>query len=136
MLPTQAHQIPTKVSSVHRTFLVLVLALTALPAWKLFATLPSTTATLEQVIPVEARAGQLVTASGYALDAGHVQELYLIDERNAAYKTEIFYESGTALHFQVPQNIPAGWMRIAIKAPDKARLIDQMPFLKVLDPLG
>lgn len=131
MLPTQ-----TKVTGVHRTFLVLVLALTAVPAWKLFATLPSPAVTIEQVIPAEARAGEVVTVTGYALDPAHVQELYLIDEDDIAYKAEIVYESGTALRFRVPPKTPAGWLRIVVKAPDRARLIDQMTYLKVLDPEG
>jgi hypothetical protein len=122
-------------SGVHRTFLVLVLLLTVIPGWRLFATLPSPGLMMDQVIPAEARAGTTVTVIGYALDPAHIQELYLVDGRGA-YQAEILSDSGTTLRFRVPEKIPAGWMQIAIKAPDKAGLIEQMVYLKILDPIG
>lgn len=127
---------PVRMSAVHRTFLILVLVLTVIPGWKLLATLPSPGLFMEQVVPAEARPGTVVTVTGYALDRAHIQELYLIDDEDAAYEAEILSASGTSLRFKVPQRIPAGRMRIAVKAPDKAGLIDQMIFLKILDPVG
>ena len=127
---------PPKVSAVHRTFLVLVLALTAIPAWKLFATLPQATVIMDQVVPAEARAGEAVMVTGFALDAAHIEELYLINEDDAAYRVEILTETGTALRFRVPLKIPTGTLRIAIRAPGRAGLIDQMVYLKVVDPVG
>jgi hypothetical protein len=127
---------PVRMSGVHRTFLVLVLLLTVIPGWRLFATLPSPGLIMDQVIPAEARAGMTVTVTGYALDPVHIQELYLVDDRDSTYQAEILSESGTALRFRVPEKIPAGWMRIAVKAPGKAGLIEQMVYLKVLDPIG
>jgi hypothetical protein len=127
---------PTKMSGVHRTFLVLVLILTVIPGWRLLATLPSPQLQMEQVIPAEARAGTVVTVTGYALDAAHIQELFLLTDQDAAYQVEILRASGTSLRFRVPEKAPAGRMRIAVKAPDKAGLIEQMIALKVLEPVG
>ncbi len=127
---------PVKLSGVHRTFLGLVLILTVIPGWRLLATLPSPQLMMEQVIPAEARPGTVVTVNGYALDAAHIQELFLITEEDVVYQVEILRASGTSLHFRVPEKAPAGRMRIAVKAPDKAGLIEQMLYLNVLDPLG
>ncbi len=126
----------TKPSGVHRTFLTFVLVLSMIPAWKLFATLPAQAVTIDQVFPAEARAGDVVTVTGFALDQAHIQELYLLSEDDSAFKVEILYESGTALRFRVPQKAPAGWMRIAVRAPGRGEVIDQMAYLKVLDPVG
>lgn len=125
-----------KMSWIHRTFLVLVLVLTVIPGWRLFATLPEPGLMMEQAIPAEVRAGTVVTVTGYALDPAHIQELFLVDDNDTAYQAEILAMSGTELRFRVPVKIPAGMMRIAVKAPDKAGLIDQMLYLKVLDPVG
>jgi hypothetical protein len=127
---------PVRMSGVHRTFLVLVLLLTVIPGWRLFATLPSPGLIMDQVIPSEARAGMTVTVNGYALDPAHIQELYLVDDQETAYQAEILSESGITLRFRVPEKIPAGWMRIAVKAPGKAGLMEQMVHLKVTDPIG
>jgi hypothetical protein len=127
---------PVRMSGVHRTFLVLVLLLTVIPGWRLFATLPSPGLIMDQVIPAEVQAGMTVTVTGYALDPAHIEALYLVNHEDTAYQAEILSESGTTLRFRVPERIPAGWMRIAIKAPGKAGLIEQMAFLRVLDPIG
>jgi hypothetical protein len=127
---------PAKMSGVHRTFLILVLVLTVIPGWRLLATLPSPQMTMVQVIPAEARAGTVVTITGYGLDAAHVQELFLLTDEDMVYQAEILRESGTSLHFRVPEKAPAGRMRIAVKAPDKAGLIEQMIYLRVLEPVG
>lgn len=125
-----------KVSGVHRIFLVLVLILTVVPGWRLLATLPSPGVMMEQVVPAEARAGTVVTVTGYGLDAAHIEALYLVGEDNTAYQADILSESGTTLRFRVPGTIPTGLMQIAVKTPDKAGLVDQMIYLKVLDPIG
>jgi hypothetical protein len=127
---------PAKISGVHRTFLVLVLILTVIPGWRLLATLPSPEMTMVQAIPAEARPGTVVTITGYGLDAAHVQELFLLTDEDMVYHAQILRESGTSLHFRVPEKAPAGRMRIAVKTPDKAGLIEQMIYLMVLDPVG
>jgi hypothetical protein len=127
---------PVRMSGVHRTFLVLVLVLTVIPGWRLFATLPSSDLIINKVIPAEARAGTIVTVTGYALDPAHIQELYLVNDQDTAYQAEILSESGITLRFRVSEKIPAGWMRIAVKSPDKAGLIEQMVYLKVTDPMA
>jgi hypothetical protein len=132
----QTDSVPAKPSGVHRIFLVLVLILTVVPGWKMLATLPSPGVMMEQVIPAEARAGTVVTVTGYGLDDARIEALYLVSEDNTVYQAEILSEAGTTLRFRVPGKIPSGWMQIAVKAPDKAGLVDQMIFLKVLDPLG
>ena len=123
-------------SGVHRIFLLLVLVLTVIPAWKMFATLPRVAVTIDQVIPAEVRPGENVTLTGYALDTGHIQELYLIAEDDVIYQAGILYQSNKTLRFTVPMRAPAGWLRIAVKAPNRAELMDQMAYLKVLDPQG
>ena len=49
-----------KIPRVNRIFLASVLLLTAIPAWKLFATLPTQGVVMDQVIPPEARPGDAV----------------------------------------------------------------------------
>lgn len=132
----QADAAPPKVSGVHRVFLGLVLILTVVPGWRLLATLPSPGLMMEQVVPAEARAGSMVTVTGYGLDPAHIEALYLVSEDNTAYQADILSESGTTLRFWVPRKIRTGWMQIAVKTPDKAGLVDQMIYLKVLDPVG
>jgi hypothetical protein len=124
---------PVRMSGVHRTFLALVLVLTVIPGWRLFANLPSSGLIGDQVIPAEARAGMTVTVAGYSLNPAHIGELYLVSDQDIAYHAEILSESGTTLRFRVPEKIPAGWMRIAVKSPDTAGLIEQMIFVKVTD---
>ncbi len=125
-----------RMSGVHRTFLVLVAVLAAIPGWKLLATLPANGVMMEQIVPAEARPGDIVTVTGYALDRNHIQEMYLVDEDNNTYGVEILSASGRSLRFRVPGKVPAGWMGIVVRAPGKAALIDQMIYLKILDPLG
>jgi hypothetical protein len=127
---------PAKMSWIHRTFLVLVLVLTVIPGWKLLATLPAPEVVMTQAVPVEARPLTIVTVTGYALDPQHIQALFLVDDQDTAYQADILAMSGDELRFRVPAKAPAGLMRIAIKAPDKAGLIDQMIYLKILEPAG
>lgn len=127
---------PTRMSPVHRTFLILVLVLTVIPGWRLLATLPAPDLVMLQAVPAEARPGTIITVTGYGLDPAHIQELYLLSDDDDAYQAEILGASGTSLRFKVPVNTPAGRMRVAVKAPDKAGLIDQMLYLKILEPVG
>lgn len=121
---------------INRVFLALVLVLTAIPAWKLFATLPTPRVFIDQVMPAEARPGDIVMVTGYALDAEHIEDIYLISEDANLYRVEILSESGRDLRFRVPARIPAGPVHIAVKAPMRPELIDQMVYFKVLDPVG
>ena len=127
---------PARITVVHRIFLVLVLVLTVIPGWRLLATLPTTQVTMEQAVPGEARPGNIVTVTGYGLDPAHIQALFLISDKDDAYQTEILSASGTSLRFKVPSRIPVGSVRIAIKSPDKAGLVEQMLYLKILEPVG
>ena len=127
---------PLRASGVHRTFLLAVLILTAIPAWQLFATLPHQTVVMDQLIPAEARAGATVTITGFALDPAHIEELYLIDEKDVVYSALILSETGTSLRFRVPAKIPPGIARFAVKAPGRGELIDPMLYLRILDPVG
>ena len=125
---------PVRMTALHRTFLGLVLALTVIPGWRLFATLPRLGVVMDQVSPAEAPPGTIVTVTGYALD--RVQEIYLMSEDNKAYPVQILEASGDTLRFKIPEKTPAGMMEIAFKIPDRAGVIDQMLFLKVLEPAG
>ncbi len=121
---------------INRFFLTSVLILTAIPAWKLFATLPVQGVFIDQVMPAEARPGDVVMVTGYALDAEHIEDIYLISEDANMYRVEIISESGKDLRFRVPARIPAGPVHIAVKAPMRPELVDQMVYFKVLDPVG
>jgi hypothetical protein len=135
--PAAAAEAPlVKTTGVHHIFLLLVLVLTAIPAWKLYATLPRFNVMVEQVYPAEVRAGELVTLTGLALDPAHVEEVFLVSEGSVSYRTEIVNSTGNVLKFRVGRRTPAGWMSIAIKAPHRAELVDQMAYLRVLEPAG
>jgi len=129
-------EVHARLPRVNRIFLLAVLILVAIPAWKLFATLPVQGVFINQVIPAEARAGDVVVLTGYALDAQHIEDVYLISEDEMLYKVEILGESGRDLRFRVPAKMPAGPARIAVKEPGKPGLFDQMIYLKVLEPVG
>lgn len=121
-----------RMTSVHRAFLAAVLVLTVIPGWKLLATLPTPEMVIDQVTPEEAVPGTVVTLTGHALDRAHVQDLYLLNEGNAALPMEILTATGNTLRFRIPEKTPAGLMEIAIKAPNRGGLVDQMMFLRVL----
>lgn len=127
---------PVKMSWIHRTFLVLVLVLTVIPGWRLFATLPAPEPVMLQAMPVEVRPLTIVTVSGYALDPQHIEALYLVSDDETAYQADILSMNGTELRFRVPGNTPVGLMGIAVKMPKQPGLIDQMLYLKVLEPAG
>jgi len=138
MSPTKAKPNAARTSTprINRIFLALVLVLTAIPAWKLFATLPVQGVFIDQVIPAEAHPGDIVIVTGYALDVKHIEDLYLICEDGSLFRTEIISESGRDLRFRVPTKIWAGPVHIAIKPPRQPQLIDQMVYFRVLEPAG
>jgi hypothetical protein len=117
---------------IHGTFALTVVILIGIPMVQLFATLPGMVATIQQVTPQEARPGEVVLGTGYALDASHVQELYLVDNEQISYRAEILEQMSGAIRFRVPLKTPAGQMRIAVKIPGHSTPIEQMAFLDVL----
>jgi hypothetical protein len=131
-----ANGTPVRMSWVHRTFLGLVLVLTVIPGWRLFATLPTPGTVMLQAVPVEVRPGTVVNVTGYDLDAQHIEALFLITDEDTPYQADILAMNGMELRFRVPEKVPAGRMRIAVKQPGKAGLIDQMIYLKVLEPVA
>ena len=121
---------------VNRVFLSLVLVLSAVPFLKLFGgDIGGFVTAVHQVIPGEARSGDIVTATGYALDAKHLKELYLTTGDND-FRVEMVEQSDVAIRFKVPGKIPAGVMRLAIVVAGRDDILEQPVFLKILPALG
>jgi hypothetical protein len=116
---------------VHGTFVLMVAILITIPMVQLFATLPGMAVTIQQVMPQEARSGDLVVATGMALGASHVLELYLVDVNQISYRAEIVDQMDAALRFRVPAKIPAGEMRLAVKILGQANLLEQPATLRI-----
>jgi hypothetical protein len=118
---------------IHRIFLGLVLLLAAIPFVQFAgATLRTGDFTvLQGVIPTEARPGDVVTITGFALDADHLKEIYLTNGEQD-YRVEILEQNNVAVRLRVPAKIPAGQMRFAIVIPTRPELLEQPVFLKIL----
>ena len=121
---------------VYRVFLTLVLLLTAIPvvslAWKGTG---ARVTVMQQVTPSEARPGDIVLVTGYALEPERVREVYLTDGASD-YRVEILEQCDTAIRFRVPERIPPGQMRLTARIAGYSALLDQPVFLKILDPVG
>jgi hypothetical protein len=121
---------------INRLFLSLVLVLSAIPVLKLFGgDLGGFVTAMHQVIPSEARSGDVVTVTGYALDDKHVKELYLTNGDND-FRVEMLEQNTTAIRFKVPAKVPAGAMRLAIVVAGRDDLLEQPVFLKILPSVG
>jgi hypothetical protein len=110
----------------------MVVILVSIPIAQLFATLPGMAVTIQQVMPMEARPGDVVTAMGHGLDAMHVSELYLIDDRQVSYRVRILEQMDAAISFKVPANVPAGQVRLAVKVTGRVGLVEQTVYLTIL----
>jgi hypothetical protein len=118
----------------HRTFLIPVLLLTAIPvvrlcAWKGVGQIAPA---IQAVSPVEAVAGNVVTVSGFQLDSRHVAELYLMGGEDY-YKVSILTQSDRAISFRVPEDTAPGVLGFAIKLAGGTELIDQPVFLRIFE---
>ena len=121
---------------VNRVFLSLVLVLSTLPFLKLFGgDIGRFVTTIQQVIPGEARTGDVVTATGYALDDKHLKELYLTNGEND-FRVEMVEQNDVTVRFKVPGKVPAGMMRLAIVVVGRDDILEQPVFLKILPALG
>jgi len=121
---------------VNRVFLSVVLVLSTLPFLKLLGgDIGGFVTAMQQVIPGEARSGDIVTVTGYALDDRHVKELYLTNGDND-YRAEILEQNNVALRFKVPPKVPAGVVRLAIVVAGRDDILEQPVFLKILPPVG
>ncbi|HEY4362246.1 MAG TPA: hypothetical protein VGN17_14820 [Bryobacteraceae bacterium] len=116
---------------IHGTFVLIVVVLMSIPMVQLFATLPGLAVAIQQVMPQEARVGDVVTATGYGLDAAHVEELYLVDSQQISYRTQIVEQMDGAIFFKVPPKTPAGQLRLAVKLAGRPTLLEQTVFLTV-----
>ncbi|MBV9400237.1 MAG: hypothetical protein JO062_19820 [Bryobacterales bacterium] len=120
----------------NRIFLSMVLVLCTLPLLKLFgANIGGFVTVMQQVIPGEARSGDVVTVTGYALDDKHVMAVYLTNGQND-FGVEILEQNTVALRFKVPANIPSGVMRLAIVVNGRSDILEQPVFLKILPEAG
>src|SRR5215831_18269429 len=114
---------------VNRVFLSVVLVLSTLPFLKLLGgDLGGFVTVMQQVIPGEARSGDVVTVTGYALDDKHVMAVYLTNGDND-FRVEILDQSNVALRFKVPAKIPSGVMRLAILVNGRSDILEQPVFL-------
>jgi hypothetical protein len=121
---------------VNRVFLSAVLVLSTLPFLKLLGgDIGGFVTAMQQVIPGEARSGDIVTVTGYALDDKHVKELYLTNGDND-FRAEILEQNNVALRFKVPPRVPAGVVRLAIVVAGRDDVLEQPVFLKILPPVG
>ena len=123
---------------IHRIFLMLVFTLAAIPVVSLFAWkgVGEIAPLIEQVAPAQTVAGGAVTVTGFQLDSKHVAELYL-SSSEGYYKVEILTQTDREISFRVPENVPSGDMRIAIKLTGLAELLEQPAFLTIVDePVG
>ena len=84
------------------------------------ATLDSKVTCMDQVMPTQARPGEVVTVTGYALDAAHVKEIYLTTGE-IDYRVEILEQGDTAVRLRVPAKIPSGQMRFALIVASRPR---------------
>jgi hypothetical protein len=121
---------------INRVFLSLALVLSTLPFLKVWGgDIGGFVTVMQQVIPGEARSGDVVTVTGYALDAKHVKELYLSNNDND-FRVEILEQNNVAIRFKVPPKIPAGVMRLAIVVAGRDDILEQPVFLKILPAVG
>ena len=121
---------------VNRIFLGLVLVLATIPVVNLLGgDLGGLVTVMQQAMPSEVRSGDIVTVTGYALDADHVKEVYLTDGEKD-YRVEVIEQGNVALRFRVPAKIPAGQMRLAVIVAGRDDLLEQPVFLKILPSVG
>ena len=117
---------------INRIFLILVLTFAAIPLAQLAGgVLGENVTVLEKVMPVEARPGDVVRLTGYALDAAQLKEIYLTNGE-LDYRLEILEQSSLTVRVRVPLNIPAGPMRFGIVVTTRPELLEQPVFLKIL----
>ena len=117
---------------VHGTFALMVAILISIPLVQLFATLPGMAVAIQQVMPEEARVGDVVVATGFGLDPTHVEEVFLVDGRQDSYRTQIVQQMDGAIFFKVLPKTPAGQLRLAVKVAGRPTLLEQPVFLTVL----
>jgi len=122
---------------IHRIFLVLVALLAAIPLGQFArAALEGGNVTvLQGVMPTQARPGDIVTVTGFALGADRLKEIYLTDGV-VDYRVEMLEQNNLAVRLQVPAKIPAGQWRFAIVVASRPEMLEQPVLLKVLPPVG
>lgn len=122
---------------IHRIFLVLVALLAAIPLAQIAgAALGSGNVTvLQGVMPTQARPGDIVTVTGFALGPDRLKEIYLTDGV-VDYRVEMLEQNNVAVRLQVPAKIPAGQWRFAIVVVSRPEMLEQPVLLKVLPAVG
>ena len=121
---------------INRIFLGLVLVLSAIPLTRLAGrTLGNDITFLQQAMPTEARPGDVVTVTGYALDATQLKEIYLTNGE-VDYRVEILEQTDLVVRLRVPAKIPAGQMRFAIVIASRPEILEQPVFLRILPVVG
>jgi len=118
---------------IHRIFLGLVLLFAAIPLLQFASvTLDNVQFTvLQAVVPTQAWPGDIVTVTGFALDADHLKEIYLTNGE-MDYRMEILEQNKAAVRLRVPVGVPAGQMRFAIVVGTRPELLEQPVMLKIV----
>ena len=121
---------------INRIFLGLVGILAAIPLMKLAAgDLGGYVTVMQQVMPAEARAGEIVTVTGFALDADHLKEVYLTNGETD-FRAEIVEQGNVAVRVRIPAKITPGRMTFAIVVASRAEMLEQPVFIKILPSVG
>ena len=121
---------------INRIFLGVVTVLAAIPLMKVAGgDLGGYVTVMQQVMPGEARSGDIVTVTGYALDADHLKEVYLTNGE-MDFRVEIVEQGNVAVRVRIPARIPAGRLTFAIVVASRPDLLEQPVFIKILPSLG
>jgi hypothetical protein len=82
-----------------------------------------------EVRPVEVFAGDFATAYGFHMDAVHVKQLWLVDDK-ASFRLDIMEQTEHSILFRLPAWVPPGRWQIAVLT-DHEMLIEQGVYLRV-----
>jgi hypothetical protein len=81
---------------------------------------------LTAVEPATAKTGDVLTATGENLDKPNLVDLFLTDGTKD-YKVAISEQSGTAIKFKVPANVPAGRFALMVLTGGKEPKLMEQP---------
>jgi hypothetical protein len=88
---------------------------------------------VREVTPYEAAPGDIVKASGDALDAESLMDVYLANENSETYKVEVLKQTDHWFTFRILPGTPAGKYSIAVVAKDSEHLLLEPVRVKVIE---
>jgi len=92
----------------------------------------SATPQMKAVEPVNAKAGDVLTATGENLDQANVAKVYLTDGKNDV-EVVIEGQEATALKFKVPENVKPGRLALMILTKGKEPKLIEQPVKVTID---